>query len=94
MPQGSSLNQALVAAGGVMLLRGKVEFMRFARNGSTDRRQFVYNPNAPSDAPSNPILMAGDIIRVQDSALSAGISVFNELTGPFVGIYSVYGLFR
>ena len=94
MPQGSSLNQALVAAGGVMLLRGKVEFVRFARNGSTDRRQFVYNPNAPSDAPSNPILMAGDIIRVQDSALSAGISVFNELTGPFVGIYSVYGLFR
>ncbi|WP_255001189.1 polysaccharide biosynthesis/export family protein [Cyanobium sp. Alchichica 3B3-8F6] len=94
MPQGSSLNQALVAAGGVQLLRGKVEFVRFARNGDMDRRQFAYNPNAPSDAPSNPILMTGDIIRVQDSALSASIGVFNELTGPFVGIYSVYGLFR
>jgi polysaccharide export outer membrane protein len=94
LPQGSSLNQALVAAGGVQLLRGKVEFVRFARNGDMDRRQFAYNPNAPSDAPSNPILIAGDIIRVQDSALSASIGVFNELTGPFVGIYSVYSLFR
>jgi polysaccharide export outer membrane protein len=38
--------------------------------------------------------MAGDIIRVQDSALSASINVMNELTGPFVGVYSVYSLFR
>ena len=37
--------------------------------------------------------MAGDIIRVQDSALSAGITLMNEITGPIVGIYSVYGLF-
>jgi len=94
LPQGSSLNQALNLAGGPSLLRGKVEFIRFTREGELDRRQFTYNPNAPSDAPSNPILMAGDIIRVQDSALSAGISVMNEIAGPFVGVYSVYSLFR
>ncbi len=94
LPQGSSLNQALNLAGGPSLLRGKVEFIRFTREGELDRRQFAYNPNAPSDAPSNPILMSGDIIRVQDSALSASIGVLNELTGPFVGIYSVYSLFR
>ena len=93
LPQGSSLNQAINLAGGPSLLRGKVEFIRFTREGELDRRQFSYNPNAPSDAPSNPILMAGDIIRLQDSALSAGIGVMNDLTGPFVGIYSVYGLF-
>jgi len=93
LPQGSSLNQALNLAGGPVLLRGKVEFIRFTREGELDRRQFAYNPNAPSDAPSNPILMAGDIIRVQDSALSASIGVLNELTGPFVGVYSVYSLF-
>ena len=93
LPQGSSLNQALSLAGGPSLLRGKVEFIRFTREGELDRRQFSYNPNAPSDAPSNPILMAGDIIRLQDSALSASIGVLNELTGPFVGVYSVYSLF-
>ena len=68
--------------------------MRFTREGELDRRIFSYNPNAASDTTANPILISGDIIRVQESALSAGISVLNELTGPFVGVYSVYSLFR
>jgi len=71
-----------------------VEFIRFTREGEIDRRVFSYNPNAASDTPANPILMAGDVIRVQDSALSAGVGILNELTGPFVGLYSVYSLFR
>ena len=94
LPQGSSLNQALITAGGLQLLRGKIEFVRFTREGELDRRIFSYNPNAASDTTANPILISGDIIRVQESALSAGISVLNELTGPFVGVYSVYSLFR
>ena len=94
VPQGSSLTQAISLAGGTKLLKGKVEFIRFTREGEVDRRMFKYNPNAPSDSPTNPILMAGDVIRVQDSALSAGIGVLNEVTGPFVGLYSVYSLFR
>jgi len=94
LPQGSSLNQALITAGGLQLLRGKVEFVRFTREGELDRRVFNYNPNAASDTTANPILISGDIIRVQESALSAGVSVLNELTGPFVGVYSVYSLFR
>ena len=94
LPQGSSLNQALITAGGLQLLRGKVEFVRFTREGELDRRVFNYNPNAASDTTANPILISGDIIRVQESALSAGISVLNELTGPFVGVYSAYSLFN
>ena len=94
VPQGSTLTQAISLAGGTKLLKGKVEFIRFTREGEVDRRVFSYNPNAASDTRANPILMAGDVIRVQDSALSAGIGVLNELTGPFVGVYSVYSLFR
>jgi polysaccharide export outer membrane protein len=94
MPQGSSLNQALNLAGGPKLLRGKVEFIRFTREGEIDRRVFSYNPNAASDTASNPILVSGDIIRIRESALSGSITVLNELTGPFVGIYSVYSLFQ
>jgi len=94
LPQGSALNQALNLAGGPSLLRGKVEFIRFTREGELERRQFTYNPNAASDSTANPILMAGDIIRVQESALSASVTVMNELTGPFVGVYSLYSLFR
>jgi polysaccharide export outer membrane protein len=94
VPQGSSLNQALSLAGGLKLLRGRVEFIRFTREGEIDRRIFSYSPGAANDTASNPILQAGDIIRVQESALSASVTVLNELTGPFVGIYSVYSLFR
>ena len=94
LPQGSSLNQAIVSSGGLKVLHGKVEFVRFTREGEIDRRTFRYNPNAASDDYRNPILMAGDIIRVQESPLSATVTVLNELTGPAVGIYSVYSLFN
>ena len=93
IPQGASLNQALISAGGQQLLHGKIEFVRFTREGELDRRIFSYNANAASDSATNPILVSGDIIRVQESGLSASIGVLNELTGPFVGIYSVYSLF-
>jgi polysaccharide export outer membrane protein len=94
LPQGSALTQAITLAGGMQLLKGKVEFVRFTREGEIDRRVFSYSPGAASGSPTNPILMAGDIIRVQDSALSATVGVLNELTAPLVGVYSVYSLFR
>ena len=94
IPQGSSLNQAISLAGGTKLLKGKIEFVRFNREGTIDRRIFSYNPGAAADAPNNPILAAGDLIRVNDSILSGSVNVLNELTGPFVGLYSVYSLFN
>ena len=94
IPQGSSLNQAISLAGGTKLLKGKIEFVRFNREGTIDRRIFAYNPGAAADAPNNPVLAAGDLIRVNDSILSGGVNVLNELTGPFVGLYSVYSLFN
>ncbi len=94
LPQASSMNQAISLAGGLQLMHGKVEFMRFTGEGEIDRRIFNYNPNAPSDDYRNPVLMAGDIIRVRESLLSAGSTVLNELTAPIVGIYSVYSIYR
>ena len=92
LPQGSALNQAINLAGGPKLLRGKVEFVRFTREGDVDRRLFSYNPSAASNAYNNPILMAGDIVRVQDSAFSAGVGALGEVTAPLLGIYSIYAL--
>lgn len=93
VPQGSVLNQAITLAGGPKLLRGKVEFIRFTREGEVDRRIFRYNPGAAADAPNNPFLMAGDLITIRESPLSATATVLNELTTPAVGIYSVYAIF-
>ena len=94
LPQGSSLNQAISLAGGTKILKGKIEFVRFNRTGTIDRRIFTYNSRAAADSQNNPVLAAGDLIRVNESLLSGSVSVLNELTGPFVGLYSVFSLFK
>tara|TARA_B100000674_G_scaffold499266_1_gene543379 strand:- start:3068 stop:4315 length:1248 start_codon:yes stop_codon:yes gene_type:complete len=93
LPQGASLDQALAASGGQKLLRGQVEFIRFNRDGSTDKRKFFVSGTNPVGTYKNPILMAGDVIRVNESPLSATVTVLNEITGPAVGVYSVFSLF-
>lgn len=94
LPQLSTLNQAILSAGGIKIIRGKVEFIRFKSDGEVDRRLFNYNPGAPTEAPFNPILVAGDIIRVNDSILSSSLEVTNELTAPAFTFFSIYNLFQ
>ena len=94
LPQGSSLNQAISLAGGAKLLKGKIEFVRFDREGTIDRRIFAHKPGAAVDTQNNPVLGSGDIIRVNESILSEGVNVINELTSPFVGLYTTYSLFN
>jgi len=94
IPQGSSLNQAIAAAGGPKLLRGSVEFLRFNRDGTTDRRIFNYDPSSSAGSEKNPVLMSGDLIRINDSVLSASVEVLNELTGPVLSLYSLYRIFQ
>ena len=92
LPQGSSLNQALAVAGGTRLIKGRVEFVRFTKKGETDRRIFAYNPGASAGSNNNPLLSAGDLIRVQDSLLSATTTVLDEITAPAVGMYTIFSL--
>ena len=94
VPQGADLNQAIIMAGGPKLLRGRVEFVRFTREGEVDRRVFSYKQGAAKDDYRNPILMSGDVIRVRDSPLSATVAVLDEITSPALNIYSVYSLFN
>ena len=94
LPQGATLNQAIASAGGAKLLRGQIEFLRFSSDGATDRRLFGYNASAQAGDYRNPVLMNGDVVRVNDSLFSASVEVLNEITGPAVGIYSIYNLFK
>lgn len=94
LPQGSSLVQAVDLAGGTKLLHGKVEFIRFTREGEIDRRIFGFKSDAPASDYRNPVLMSGDVVRLQESLASAGIEVLNEITAPAVGLYSVYSIYR
>ena len=93
LPQGATLNQAIASAGGTKILRGKVEFLRFSRSGETDRRIFSFDSGANAGDYANPVLMSGDVVRVNDSLLSASTQVLTELTAPLFGVYSAYSLF-
>lgn len=94
LPQGATLNQAIASAGGVKLLRGQIEFLRFTASGETDRRLISLSPSAEAGSYKNPVLISGDVVRVNDSLFSAGVEVLNEISVPLVGIYSVYSLFK
>ena len=94
LPQGATLDQALAAAGGQKLLRGQVEFVRFNRDGSTDKRKLFAAGTKPSGSYKIPVLMHGDVVRVNDSPISASLTVLGEITTPALGIYSIYGLFN
>ena len=39
-------------------------------------------------------MMAGDVVRVNDSPLSATLTVLDEVASPALGIYSIYSLFE
>lgn len=93
LPQGSSLNQAISIAGGAKVLKGKIEFIRFNNDGLVDRRLISYRPKNSLGSKNNPTLADGDIIRIKNSALSAGLEVFNEVTAPFIGVYSIINIF-
>ena len=93
LPQGSSLVHAVDLAGGTEVLHGKVEFIRFTRAGEMDRRIFGLNSDAPSGDYRNPILMAGDVIRIRETPLTKSVAVINEISTPILGVYSLYSLF-
>ena len=80
-------------AGGTKVLHGKVEFIRFTREGEIDRRIFGLNTDAPSGDYRNPVLMEGDVIRVRENVLTKSIAVVDEITTPVIGVYSLYSLF-
>ncbi len=82
IPKGSGLNQAIAYTGGKQLLSGRVEFVRFQRDGEVDRELFRYNPNSILDSRTNPILADGDIINVYDSLLSRTGAAISKLLRP------------
>ena len=94
LPQGSSLNQAISLAGGAKILRGKIEFVRFLSGGDIDRRIFSYKPEAGLNDYNNPMLAAGDLIRIRDSIISSTVGVMNEITVPFIGLNSFFTLIQ
>ena len=91
--QGTTLNQAIAAAGGLRNLNGKIEFIRLRRSGKSKKRLITFNSKAKNGSESNPILVQGDIIFVRKNLFGKTAEIINEYTTPFVNAYGVYKIF-
>ena len=91
--KGSALVQAIALTGGKKFLSGKVEFIRFNNEGDIERRLISFNSSAKVDSYNNPLLMEGDIINVQRSAVGTFQKVFEEFYPPIVNSFVLYRLF-
>ncbi len=88
------LTDAIEMAGGAKVLKGPLTFIRFKNDGTIDKRKFGLNKRAKRDSYKNPTLKDGDLIIVGNSFLTATNEVITEVTAPFTGIFSTYGLYK
>ena len=91
--KGSSLVQAIASTGGKKLLTGKIEFLRFKKNGDTDKRSFKFNNNAIVNSYQNPVLMNGDVVHVNRTVLGKAAEVIGEFRNPILSGFGLYKLF-
>tara|TARA_B100000989_G_C19528730_1_gene468392 strand:+ start:1083 stop:2165 length:1083 start_codon:yes stop_codon:yes gene_type:complete len=94
VPSGSGLNQAIAYTGGRKILNGKIEFLRFFSDGSVEKRLISFSPKASIDSYNNPVLIDGDVIRINRSILGNSAKVINEFAAPVIGIRSLFLLFN
>tara|TARA_Y100000589_G_scaffold304187_1_gene317150 strand:- start:2194 stop:3333 length:1140 start_codon:yes stop_codon:yes gene_type:complete len=92
VPRGSGLVQAVELSGGKELVSGKIEFVRFMRNGKIDRRLISYKIDAPLDSQANPILEDGDIINIKDSLFGKSTEIMEKVLRPVGPILFIQSL--
>lgn len=90
----SVLSDAVDIAGGAKTMRGPATFIRFNNDGTVDKRRFNFKRNRKRESFKNPLLRNGDLIVIGDSKFTNANEVVNELTSPFIGIFSTYALIQ
>ena len=79
---------------GVIFQYGKIEFIRFTRNGGVDKRSFNYNRESLKGSFRNPVLLSGDVINVKHNLFTATTETLGEVTKPFVGLYTLFNIYE
>lgn len=92
--QGASLVQAISSNGGLKILTGDIEFIRFNDNGTSEKRVFKFNSKAPVNSYKNPILMSGDVINVRRSNFGNASDILQEVGTPIFQGFALWRLFE
>jgi len=94
VPLEGSLSDVMNLAGPKKPLGGKILLIRYNKDGSITRKSINYSSRAPIGSKSNPNLLDGDLLTVQNSLLGRSSGTLKSLTEPFVGIYAAKELFN
>ena len=92
----SSLNQALLAAGGFndgRASRGTVELIRLNSNGTVTKRQVKVDLSQGINEDTNPILRNNDVVVVDRNGLTKTGDTVNTVAGPLGTILGIIRLF-
>ncbi|MBD2724902.1 SLBB domain-containing protein [Nostoc sp. FACHB-892] len=92
----SSLNQAILAAGGFNDARASsdaVDLIRLNPNGSVTKRIVKVDFSAGINEQTNPILRNNDVVVVNRSGLAKTGDTTNTITGPLGVIFNIFRLF-
>jgi polysaccharide export outer membrane protein len=95
VPPGTSLNQAILMAGGLSRQAKKksIELLRLNPNGTVSRRTIPLNYNQSIDADLNPILQNRDVILVDRSIGAKLTDKIGNILSPINSIFSLFQVF-
>lgn len=96
LPVNASLNQAILAAGGLDNPRAQsssVELVRLNRDGTVLRQTYDVDLSAPPNDQNNPILRADDVVIVRRNTIARTTDWLNVLVAPFLGVSTFLNLF-
>tara|TARA_B100001093_G_scaffold256916_1_gene245681 strand:- start:31168 stop:32283 length:1116 start_codon:yes stop_codon:yes gene_type:complete len=89
----SSLNDAILYAGGFKVGKGKIKILSFKSDGNYVKKIVNYKKNSRKGSESNPFLSNGDVVLVGRNAFSKANNYINEVSLPFVNIYTILRVF-
>ena len=92
VPPNTTLNQALLAAGGFngRASRRSVQFIRIQPNGTADRREVAIDFARGIDSQNNPVLQPGDTIVVGRSGFNTFLQGVGSFLSPALGIFGIF----
>jgi polysaccharide export outer membrane protein len=96
LPNNSSLNQAVLAAGGLLRTGdpNRVELFRLNVNGTVTAQQVALDYTQPLTPDTNPPLRNADVIVVNRSAISEATETLSTIFDPFLRLRAVINLFN
>ena len=87
------MNDAILYAGGFKFGKGKIKILSFKSDGNYVKKIVNYKKNSKKGSQSNPFLSNGDVILVGRNAFSKANNYIDEVSKPFVNIWTILRVF-